>query len=77
MLNLSTKNTIYYKRHHKEILLDFNEAESNAFSEAFGKEINNILRGCSVHFFRSAMRVAKISEFIYLTTRIPHFYVSC
>ena len=37
-------------RDHKEILLDFDEAESNAFSEAFGKEINNILRGCLVHF---------------------------
>ena len=47
-------------RDHKEILLDFDEAESNAFSEAFGKEIKNILRGCSVHFFRSAMRVAKL-----------------
>ena len=39
------------------LLLDFDEAESNAFSEAFGKEINNILRGCSVHFLRSAMCV--------------------
>ena len=47
-------------RDHKEILLDFDEVESNAFVEAFGKEIGNILRGCSVHFFRSAMRVAKL-----------------
>ena len=47
-------------RDHKEILLDFDEAESNAFNEAFGKEINNILRGCSVHFLHSAMHVAKL-----------------
>ena len=47
-------------RDHKEILLDFDEAKSNAFSEAFGKEINNILQGCSVHFLRSAMRVVKL-----------------
>ena len=37
-------------RDNKEILLDFDEAECNAFSKAFGKEINNILQGCSVHF---------------------------
>jgi len=36
---------------HKEILLDFDEVESNAFTEAFGKKIRNILRGCSVYFF--------------------------
>jgi len=27
--------------------LDFDEDESNAFVEAFGKEIANVLRGCS------------------------------
>ena len=47
-------------RDHKEILLDFDEAKCNAFSKAFGKEINNILQGCSVHFLRSAMYVAKL-----------------
>ncbi|MCY3928218.1 MAG: hypothetical protein OXG81_08075, partial [Acidobacteria bacterium] len=45
---------------HKEILLDFDDAESNGFTQAFGKSIANILRGCSVHFLRSAMRVAKL-----------------
>jgi len=45
---------------HKEILLDFAEGEANAFRESFGMEINNLLRGCSVHFIRSAMRIAKI-----------------
>ena len=45
---------------HKEILLDFAEGEANAFRESVGMEINNILRGCSVHFIRSAMRIAKI-----------------
>ena len=35
---------------HKEILLDFDDAEANGFTQAFGKSIANILRGCSVHF---------------------------
>ena len=47
-------------RDHNEILLDFDEAECNAISKAFAKEINNILQGCSVHFLRSAMSVAKL-----------------
>ena len=45
---------------HKEILVDFDDAESNAFVASFGKELSNVLRGCSVHFLRSAMRVAKL-----------------
>jgi len=45
---------------HKEILLDFDDAEANGFMQAFGKEITNIIRGCSVHFLRSALHVAKL-----------------
>ena len=45
---------------HKELLLDFDDAEANAFKESFGEDIMNIIRGCSVHFMRSAMRVAKL-----------------
>jgi len=48
------------KATHKEILLDFDEAEANGFKEAFGEEVSNILRGCSIHFIRSAMRIAKL-----------------
>ena len=45
---------------HKEILLDFDDAEANAFQESFGEDIMRIIRGCYVHFLRSAMRVAKV-----------------
>ena len=45
---------------HKEILLDFAESEANAFEQSFGSSVSNLLRGCSVHFIRSAMRIAKI-----------------
>ena len=45
---------------HKEILLDFDDAEANAFFSAFGVEISSHLRGCAVHFIRSGMRVAKL-----------------
>ena len=45
---------------HKEIMLDFDEAEANEFKESFGGDVTNILRGCSVHFLRSAMRIAKL-----------------
>ena len=31
---------------HKEILLDFDDAEANGFTQAFGKSIANVLRGC-------------------------------
>ena len=48
------------KAAHREILLDFDEAEANGFKETFGEEVGNILRGCSVHFVRSAMRIAKL-----------------
>ena len=44
---------------HKEILLDFDDAEANAFIDTFGMEVSNLLRGCEVHFLRSAMRVAR------------------
>ena len=44
---------------HKEILLDA-ESEANAFEESFGSSVSNLLRGCSVHFIRSAKRIAKI-----------------
>ena len=44
---------------HKEILLDFDNAEANAFIDTFGMEVSNLLRGCEVHFLRSAMRVAR------------------
>ena len=44
---------------HKEILLDFAESEANAFEESFGSSVSNLLRGCSVHFIRSAMRIVK------------------
>jgi len=45
---------------HKEILLDFAESEANAFEESFDSGVRNLLRGCSVHFIRSAMRIVKI-----------------
>ena len=48
------------KAAHREILLDFDEAEANEFKETFGEEVGNILRGCFVHFVRSAMRIAKL-----------------
>ena len=48
------------KKDHKEIMLDFDDAEANAFRLAFGEEMTNVIRGCSVHFIRSAMRVAKL-----------------
>ena len=44
---------------HKEILLDFDNAEANAFIDTFGMEVSNLLRGCEVHFLRFAMRVAR------------------
>ena len=50
-------------RVHKEILLDFDESEAKAFIENFGHSIASILRGCSVHFIRSTMRVAKAVNF--------------
>ena len=52
-------NTYDITTTHKEILLDFDEAEASGFRDAFGEEITNLIRGCSVHFIRSSMRVAK------------------
>jgi len=34
---------------HKEILLDFDDSEAAGFREAFGTNITNRFRGCSVH----------------------------
>ena len=48
------------KTAHKEVLVDYDDAESNAFVASFGQEFSNVLRGCAVHFIRSAMRVAKL-----------------
>ena len=45
---------------HKEILLDFDEAEANGFQSSFGNNVSNLFRACSVHFLRSAMRVSKL-----------------
>ena len=45
---------------HKEILLDFDEAEANGFKSSFGNDVSNLLRGCAVHFLRSAMKVGKL-----------------
>ena len=66
---------------HKEILLDFDEGESNAFQESFGSKVVSLIRGCAVHFMRSAMRVAKVvnsssvstgySVFMAISKRIP------
>ena len=61
-------------------MLDFDDAEANGFMQAFGKEITNIIRGCSVHFLRSALRVAKLVNmpnssgyhiFVSIAKRIP------
>ena len=38
------------KTAHKEVLVDFDDAEANAFTENFGREMSNILHGCSVQF---------------------------
>ena len=63
VLNTNVKK--YFPRYdikvaHKEILLDFDNAEANAFCSAFGAEISSHLHGCKVHFIRSGMRVAKL-----------------
>ena len=58
---MSRKQPLYdIHTNHREVLLDFDDAEANAFIDSFGKNITNIIRGCSVHFMRSAMRVAKV-----------------
>lgn len=48
--NVSHLHHDYINSVYKEILLDFDESEAKVF---------NILRGCSVHFIRSTMRMAK------------------
>ena len=59
--NVATQHHGYdVTKAHKEILIDFDDAEANAFVESFGQPISNLLRGCSVHFVRSALRVAKV-----------------
>ena len=61
MDNVTTQHQGYdVTKAHKEILIDFADAEANAFVESFGQPISNLLRGCSVHFIRSALRVAKV-----------------
>ena len=42
------------------MLLDFDDAEANAFQESFDEDMMSMIRGCSVHFMRSTMRVAKV-----------------
>ena len=66
------------KTAHKEILVDFDDAESNAFIVCFGQELSNVLRGCAVHFKRSAMCVSKLVNpsttyhiFMTIAKRIP------
>ena len=53
-------NEYNIKTAHKEILVNFDDAESNAFIASSGQELSNVLRGCAVHFKRSAMRVPKL-----------------
>jgi len=59
--NVTTQHHGYdVTKAHKEILIDFDDAEANAFVESFGQPISNLLRGCSVHFIRSTLRVGKV-----------------
>ena len=62
LVNNVTKQHPLYDIHtdHREVLLDFDDAEANAFIDSFGKNITNLIRGCSVHFMWSSMRVAKV-----------------
>jgi len=62
LVNNVKKQQPLYNIHttHKEVLLDFDNAEANTFVDSFGENITNIIRGCSVHFMRSAMCVAKV-----------------
>ena len=57
--NVKEQNDYNILTAHKEILLDFDDAEANAFISTFGMEISNLLRGCEVHFLHSAMRMAR------------------
>ena len=59
--NVKNHEPIYdIRKAHKEILLDFDDAEANSFQESFGNNVMSLIRGCSVHFMRSAMRVARL-----------------
>ena len=51
------------KTAHKEILVDFDDAEANAFMENFVKDVSNILCGCAFHFVKLAMRVQRLVNF--------------
>ena len=62
---------------HKEILLDFAESKANAFEESFGSSVSNLLRGCSVHFIRSAMRIAKNTKSFNNIIKISNLHVCC
>lgn len=45
----------------KQIVVDFDDAEYNGFSQVLGKDLaEKLLRGCSVHWMRSANKVAKV-----------------
>jgi len=50
------------KTAHKEILVDFYDAEANTCVASFGHELLNIIRGCSVYFLRSAKCAAKLVD---------------
>jgi len=70
---------------HKEILLDFDDGEANAFIENFGMKVSNLLRGCEMHFLRSAMRMARkvnpegigYTVFMSIVKRIPSEMSRC
>ena len=61
---------------HKEILLDFDEAESNAFVETFGKEIGIFYEGAQC-IFSLGNACGKAGKFVNFLTGISHFYVNC
>ena len=54
------------KTAHKEVLVDYDDAESNAFVASFGQELSNVLRGCAVHFIRSCFLGRQIIKFIFI-----------
>jgi len=55
-------NTYSITTAHTEILLDFDETEASGFHDAFGEEVTNHFRDCSVHFIRSLMRVISLDH---------------
>ena len=45
----------------RQIVVDFDDAEYNGFTQVLGKDITEkLLRGCSVHWMRSVNKVAKL-----------------